>query len=304
MPESHEIDVGGRAIRGEYWRVEGGLPTIALHGYLDNANSFSVLAEQLTGHDVFAMDFAGHGFSDYRGASEVYHGLADMRDVLAVADHFEWPSFHIIGHSMGAEIGSQIAGLFPDRVRSLVCIDGFCSTNSEETTLAHLAQSVTSSLKRSSKLKVFPSLDAMTERLADVTGQDRSSAERIVARGHRAVDNGFTWRSDPRFKGAGPSELTAPQLRELIQRIRAPTLVIIADLSNQWLQRSMDILVPMDHESIFLTYMPAHHHLHMQAQSIEVASLIRRFENQEDLSGLVLTPAQYHRITSVVNTAN
>jgi pimeloyl-ACP methyl ester carboxylesterase len=303
MPESYEIDVGGRAIRGEYWRVEGGLPTIALHGYLDNANSFSVLAEQLTGHDVFAMDFAGHGFSDYRGVSEVYHGLADVRDVLAVADHFGWPSFHIIGHSMGAEIGSQIAGLFPDRVRSLVCIDGFCSTNSEAMTLEHLAQSVTSSLKRRSALKVFPSLAAMTERLAEVTGQEWDSASLIVARGHRIVADGFTWRSDPRFKGAGPFELTAPQLRELIQRIQAPTLVILADLTNTWLQRSMDVLISMESTSILLTYLPAHHHLHMQGQSKEVGALIRRFVDGEDLSGLAVTPADYRRLTGALTAA-
>lgn len=303
MPESYEIDVGGRVIRGDYWRVEEGLPTIALHGYLDNANSFKVLAQHLPDHDLFAMDFAGHGYSDYRGASEVYHGLADIRDVLAVADHLGWPSFHIIGHSMGAEIGSQIAGLFPDRVRSLVCIDGFCSTHSEAMTLEHLAQSVTSSLKRTSALKVFPSLSAMTERLAEVTGQEWDSASLIVARGHRAVEEGFTWRSDPRFKGAGPFELTALQLRELIQSIKAPTLVILADLTNTWLQRSMDILIPMEPASILLTYLPAHHHLHMQGQSNEVASLVRRFEDGEDLSALAVTPAQYRRLTGALTAA-
>ena len=51
-----------------------------------------------------------------------YSGLSDLHDILSVADQMEWETFSIIGHSMGAELGAQLAGLYPDRVTALVCL--------------------------------------------------------------------------------------------------------------------------------------------------------------------------------------
>ena len=57
------LDLGYTRIAGKFWGVESGEPTIALHGYLDNANSFDMLAPAVQGLRIFAMDFAGHGWS-------------------------------------------------------------------------------------------------------------------------------------------------------------------------------------------------------------------------------------------------
>lgn len=54
---------------------QDGLP-VALHGWLDNANSFARLAPKLKGLRILALDMAGHGHSDHRPPGAGY-GLPD-----------------------------------------------------------------------------------------------------------------------------------------------------------------------------------------------------------------------------------
>jgi len=277
-----KLDLGYTTIAGKLWGSEGCEPTIALHGYLDNANSFDAIAPSLSGLRIFAMDFAGHGWSDYRRDGELYTGLNDIKDVLAVADKLGWDTFNIIGHSMGAEIGSQLAGLFPDRVRRLLCIDGYCGTNAVPETIANLKSVIQTSFKKRSSLKVFPDFDAMTSRLCEATGQNETSARCLIDRGHKKVEGGYTWITDPRIKGSGPLELTKDQLGHLLDETVAETLFIVADKENAWLKRTLDVMEVRDDRNLTIIDVPAHHHLHMQEQANEVASLINDFIFSEE----------------------
>ncbi|MFM8353785.1 MAG: alpha/beta fold hydrolase, partial [Gammaproteobacteria bacterium] len=64
-PQPISVDVFGRRLTGLRWGTRGGLPTLALHGWLDNANTFNRLAPLLPELDLVALDFAGHGASDH-----------------------------------------------------------------------------------------------------------------------------------------------------------------------------------------------------------------------------------------------
>jgi hypothetical protein len=69
--------------------------------------------------------------------------------------------------------------------------------------------------------------------------------------------------------------------------------MIIADLSNAWLQRSLNVLLPMQRDGITTVYVPGHHHLHMQDEALQVASLIERFDRGESLSSEQLSQSRY-----------
>jgi pimeloyl-ACP methyl ester carboxylesterase len=279
LANNHEIDLGYIRISGKFWGPESGDPTIALHGFLDNANSFDMLAPELTGLRIFAMDFAGHGWSEHRRNGEIYSGLNDIHDVIGVADALGWSTFNILGHSMGAEVGSQLAGLFPERVNTLLCIDGYCGTNTPDEILKHFRSTVEASFK-SSTLKVFPTLDAMVSRLCEATGQNETSAKCLIERGHKEVDGGYTWRTDPRIRGSGPFELSSEALNVLLDRTSAQTLFIVADLQNTWLRRTLDVLEKREDTNRRIKHLPGHHHLHMQEQASEVATLINEFVSE------------------------
>ena len=58
--EEVRLSLGHIELAAHLFGPEDGLPVIALHGWLDNANSFARLAPQLKGLRIVALDLAGH----------------------------------------------------------------------------------------------------------------------------------------------------------------------------------------------------------------------------------------------------
>ena len=68
---------------------------------------------------VIVPDLRGHGKSD---KPEVGNDIETMaQDVLLLMDQLGVNQAHLVGSSLGAEVGLALAALFPDRVKSLVC---------------------------------------------------------------------------------------------------------------------------------------------------------------------------------------
>ena len=53
-------EINGLKLAGLSWGKPGDRPLLALHGWLDNAASFSLLAPLMTGYNVVALDLTGH----------------------------------------------------------------------------------------------------------------------------------------------------------------------------------------------------------------------------------------------------
>src|SRR5512141_2311782 len=84
-------------------RGEGPL-TLLLHGWLDHAGSFDLLAPLLPGRTV-ALDFRGHGGSEWVGAGGFYHFVEYVGDIDGVLDALGADAVRIVGHSMGGAVG-------------------------------------------------------------------------------------------------------------------------------------------------------------------------------------------------------
>ncbi|MGD8323921.1 MAG: alpha/beta fold hydrolase, partial [Gammaproteobacteria bacterium] len=105
-PVERTFDVPGLSLAAREWGTAGELPVIALHGWLDNAGSFDLLAPQLSGVHLIALDCAGHGLSGHRSPDATYNVWQDVPDVFAVASRLGWDRFTLLGHSRGAAIAS------------------------------------------------------------------------------------------------------------------------------------------------------------------------------------------------------
>jgi pimeloyl-ACP methyl ester carboxylesterase len=100
----------------------GSEPVIALHGWLSDRHAFDAMVPLLDGAEctVAIPDIRGYGKAvDIAGEFT----MAEVaRDTLTLADHLDWESFSLIGHSMGGKAAQQVLAMAPGRVRKIVGI--------------------------------------------------------------------------------------------------------------------------------------------------------------------------------------
>ncbi|HET7010285.1 MAG TPA: alpha/beta hydrolase [Anaerolineales bacterium] len=104
------------------WPGEKG-PVLCLPGLTGHKGTFNRLAEHLSPeYHILSIDLRGRGDSDKPedGYGFAYH----TRDLLALADLWDWASFVLVGHSFGATLGVYLASVRPGRIRAAVLIDG------------------------------------------------------------------------------------------------------------------------------------------------------------------------------------
>jgi pimeloyl-ACP methyl ester carboxylesterase len=97
-------------------------PVLAIHGISSTRRLWLWLREQAPDISVLAPDLRGRGDSiDVRGPFSVRQHADDM---VAVMDAYRLEAVHVCGMSMGGFVAVDLAGRYPDRVRSLVLVDG------------------------------------------------------------------------------------------------------------------------------------------------------------------------------------
>ena len=256
---------------------EDGLPVIALHGWLDNANSFARLAPKLVGLRIVALDMAGHGHSAHRPAGAGYALWDYVSDVLQVAEQLGWKRFALLGHSLGAIVSLVLAGALPERVTHLALIDGVIPpTASGENAAERLGMALQAQLDLRDKRKpVYDTLERAVEvRMKGLVAVSREAAELLAQRGLMPVPGGYTWRTDSRLTLASPVRLTDEQAMAFVRRVGCPAQLVVA--ADGMLAKHPELLSQLP---FTVTTLPGGHHLHLNDESgaILVADCFNRF---------------------------
>lgn len=116
------VPVAGGALVGGIWDTAGSPSVVAIHGITASHRSWPIVARRLDGIRVVAPDLRGRGRSNALPGPWGLRRLAD--DVAAMMDALQIERAPIVGHSMGAFVAVRLAHQHPDRVESLVLIDG------------------------------------------------------------------------------------------------------------------------------------------------------------------------------------
>lgn len=273
--QERRFSAWGQTLAG-WFRPGQGTPILALHGWLDNANSFRALAEHLP-NPLLAMDFAGHGYSDHRPQGAATHYVDHVRDVLAVADDMQWSQFILMGHSMGAGVASLFAASFPERLEKLVLIEGIGPpTTAGESAAETLRKAIDDMLALPSKKKpVYACFDdAVQARTAGFGGLDEASCRLLCERGLEQVPGGWTWRTDARLRLTSSLRLTEAQVEGFLRAISVPTLLVTADKGmggNGMFDHRLEWIASLERIQL-----PGRHHVHME-DAAGVAQPVLRF---------------------------
>lgn len=245
---------------------ERGQPVIALHGWLDNAATFSRLAPLLDGVRIVALDLPGHGHSDHRPPGAAYNIWDYAHDVLQTAEQFGWKRFSLLGHSMGAIVSVLLAGAMPDRIERLALIDGAIPyTGEADTAPQKLGESLQALLEVDDKRKpVYDSFEqAIAARMKGVGAVSHEAAESLALRGLMPVPGGYTWRTDARLMLPSPMRLSRAHALAFVHRVACPASLVLAE---QGLMTQPAMLELIETFPFARNRLPGGHHLHLDDQ--------------------------------------
>jgi 3-oxoadipate enol-lactonase len=200
---------GPIAVRGR----GSGEPVVLLHPLALSGELWRPLATTLSeDFQVLSLDLRGHGVSGWDGRPFSIEDLA--LDVTEVLDALEIPSTGLLGMSMGGSVAVTFAGLFPERVRSLVLAD---------TTAWYGEDAVTAWEERARRAAAVPRAEQLPFQL------DRWFSPAFLEREAEEVDRvtQIFLRTDSRAHAAASTAMGRLDARPLLSAVRAPTLVIV-----------------------------------------------------------------------------
>lgn len=278
VPPYNEVmlEIGHNTIAGISWGPKDGKPILAIHGWLDNAASFIPLIPYLQEYRVIAIDLPGHGHSSHTAGSYL-HFVDFIADVIKVIDHLRWEECYLLGHSLGAGIATVVAGTMPERIKGLVLLDGIGAMTVPAKDLpAHVRSSVHEYMKMHEKrARVFVDEEEAIQARLKAAHMQRKSVEILIERGLRQLEQGHTWRTDPRLLFTPLALPTEEQLIAFLELVTADTFLIRPKsgfpFDEEQLRHRIGTLKNLNIHTI-----DGEHHAHMDAPEI-VGPLVNKF---------------------------
>ena len=267
------FDVRGLALhaleRGE------GEPTLLLHGWLDHAGSFDTLAPLLLGRTV-ALDFRGHGDSQWVGAGGFYHFVEYVADLDAVLEELSpGAPARIVGHSMGAAVGLVYAAARPGRVSHLTMMDAIPLTISSKEVPERLTRYLDDLRRTPRRRRRVDSAEDAAQRLLRNNPRLSEAAARLIARGGVSPDpeqeGALAWKWDPLLRAHSPLPVTEEQVQLICAQATAPMLAIRGERGMMAPEPELRARFP--YLKISMHTLATGHHVHLDAPEA-VASLI------------------------------
>ena len=253
-------------------------PIICLHGWLDNAASFTDIWQAFPEYYLIAVDLPGHGKSFHRSLGAEYNLIDYVQDVRELIVTNKWHNVRFIGHSLGGIIASMYAALFPEDVESLVIIESFGPlTMPVSSTVEQLRNSIETRLNAKQKIIKQPkSLSSVVKARTAQSDLNTHEAEMIMSRNLRQnADGEWQWRTDHRLRTLSNLRMTEQQAEQVMSNIKCPTMLILGTEGFEKLKVNVEKRAHLI-KHLRIEYCDGGHHVHMRSPR-QICDKIRDF---------------------------
>ena len=201
-----------------------------LHGWMDVSASFQFVVDALDRHwHVVAPDWRGFGLTE-RVHGDCYWFPDYVADLEFVIDAVQGDApAHIVGHSMGGNVGGLYAGTRPERVRRFVNLEGFGMPATSPAQAPKRYARWMDELKQSHAWKDYADFAALADRLQKENPRlARVRAEFLARHWGREEGGKVVLRSDPAHKVVNATLYRLEEARACWAAVTAPVLWIEA----------------------------------------------------------------------------
>jgi pimeloyl-ACP methyl ester carboxylesterase len=239
VPTSHTYVSQRLQLNYVDWGNPEAPPLVLIHGVRDQARTWDFVAERLRDRwHVIVPDLRGHGDSAW-----VQDGIYDMAgyvcDLAELVHQLALAPVTLIGHSLGGNIATRYAGIFPQAVRRLVSIEGLgLSPKSMAERLAKpFAERMRLWIEAQRNFAgiaphAYKSIDAAIARMqAAHKHLTPEQAGHFARHAVRAKSDGegseyWTWKFDPHLHVFPPVDIPVEEVERLWANVACPTLLV------------------------------------------------------------------------------
>jgi pimeloyl-ACP methyl ester carboxylesterase len=217
------------------WGNPGAPPLLLVHGGQDHCRNWDWVAAQLR-HDwhVIAPDLRGHGNSEW-SADGSYPMLNYVYDLAQLIHQQELAPVTIVAHSMGGNIALRYTGIYPEKVRKLVAIEGLGPSPKimAERAAKPIEQRLEKWIEDTRGLagrmpRRYASIEDAFKRMQDENKHlSPEQARHLTQHGVNQNEDGtYSWKFDNYVRVWPPYDMPQAETERLWGRITCPTLLV------------------------------------------------------------------------------
>ena len=214
------------------WGTDGKPAMILVHGGLDHARSWDWVARALrSDYHVYALDLRGHGNSAWAPGA-LYSIAEHVLDLAALADIINAFPVYMIGHSLGGTLSLLYSGLYPDRVKKVVAIEGLGLPESHRIIRQPASERLREWIESVRKLEhrtphSYPNLAAAVARMKEANPfLSDEVAEHLTLHGTNwNADGSLSWKFDNYARIFAPYNVNVADIKDVMSRVAAPALL-------------------------------------------------------------------------------
>ncbi|MGE0821994.1 MAG: alpha/beta fold hydrolase [Candidatus Binatia bacterium] len=206
---------------------------VLIHGGRDHARNWDWVAQALREeYHIIAPDLRGHGDSEWARGSE-YAMVEYVVDIAQLLSQLHTFPVTLIGHSLGGGIVLQYSGIYPEKVRKVVSIEGLGPPPhmlQQQSKHAHERMQLWISQMRDlagRQPRRYKTLEEAVSRMQEANPRlTHAQAYHLTLYGTNRIEDGtYTWKFDNYVRAQSPYRFNVDDAWEIWGRISCPTLL-------------------------------------------------------------------------------